>query len=149
MDEIKKKRGRPKGVATKKTSERVQKIMELARLGKTTEEIAEIVDVGRRTIFDWMQRDFSFSALLKENRQLADEAVEASLFKRATGYTYKEEAATKNGVTELMRHAPPDPTSMIFWLKNRKPKEWRDKQEIDHVVSPGWSLGLGDGTKKV
>jgi hypothetical protein len=21
---------------------------------------------------------------------------------------------------------------MIFWLKNRKPAEWRDKQEVEH-----------------
>lgn len=25
----------------------------------------------------------------------------------------------------------PDTTAQIFWLKNRKPKEWRDKQEVE------------------
>ena len=28
---------------------------------------------------------------------------------------------------------PPDPTAMIFWLKNRKPNEWNDKQNINHT----------------
>jgi hypothetical protein len=27
---------------------------------------------------------------------------------------------------------PPDPTSMIFWLKNRRPESWRDKTEVEH-----------------
>jgi hypothetical protein len=26
-----------------------------------------------------------------------------------------------------MRRCTPDTTSIIFWLKNRKPEEWRDK----------------------
>lgn len=26
----------------------------------------------------------------------------------------------------------PDTTAQIFWLKNRKPDEWRDKQNIEH-----------------
>ena len=28
------------------------------------------------------------------------------------------------------KHYPPDPTSMIFYLKNRRPDRWRDKQEL-------------------
>ena len=28
----------------------------------------------------------------------------------------------------------PDPTSMIWWLKNRRPDRWRDVQNIDHAV---------------
>ncbi len=29
------------------------------------------------------------------------------------------------------KQLPPDPTSMIFWLKNRRPEEWRDKTDVD------------------
>jgi hypothetical protein len=28
-------------------------------------------------------------------------------------------------------YVAPDPTSMIFWLKNRRRNEWRDKQETE------------------
>lgn len=31
-----------------------------------------------------------------------------------------------------IKHVAPDVTAQIFWLKNRKPREWRDKQEIEH-----------------
>jgi hypothetical protein len=31
-----------------------------------------------------------------------------------------------------VEHMPPDPTSMIFWLKNRDPERWRDFQQLEH-----------------
>jgi hypothetical protein len=31
-------------------------------------------------------------------------------------------------------HVPPDVTARIFWLKNRKPHEWRDVQNIEHAI---------------
>ncbi len=27
-------------------------------------------------------------------------------------------------------YIPPDTTAQIFWLKNRKPEEWRDKKDV-------------------
>ena len=35
---------------------------------------------------------------------------------------------------KYIEHYPPDPTSMCFWLKNRRPDRWRDVQNIDHAV---------------
>ena len=34
--------------------------------------------------------------------------------------------------TQIRKYYPPDTTAGIFWLKNRKPAEWRDKQEVEH-----------------
>lgn len=31
-------------------------------------------------------------------------------------------------VEEKTKHVPPDTTAQIFWLKNRKPEQWRDTQ---------------------
>ena len=57
------------------------------------------------------------------------------MYARATGYSYKEIRTTKQGgktKTEIWeRYSPPDVTAMIFWLKNRKPYEWRDRREHD------------------
>ena len=108
--------------------------MVLARQGKTEEQIARIVGVSPSTLTYWKQRDLEFFVSLKENKELADEVVEGSLFRRATGYDYTEEASTREGIVELKRHAPPDPTSMIFWLKNRKPNEWKDRREEEHKI---------------
>ncbi|MCQ2010557.1 DNA-packaging protein [Sporolactobacillus sp. STSJ-5] len=36
---------------------------------------------------------------------------------------------------ERVKEIAPDTTAQIFWLKNRKPAKWRDKQEIEHSGS--------------
>lgn len=39
----------------------------------------------------------------------------------------------KSVLTEMKtKEVIPDTTAQIFWLKNRKPVEWRDRQEIEH-----------------
>ncbi|EPY06641.1 hypothetical protein PAALTS15_13592 [Paenibacillus alvei TS-15] len=35
-------------------------------------------------------------------------------------------------VEEKTKEVSPDVTAQIFWLKNRRPDKWRDKQEIGH-----------------
>ena len=40
---------------------------------------------------------------------------------------------------------PPDSTAMIFWLKNRQPKRWRDKKEVDGNINvKKTSVSFGD-----
>lgn len=34
-------------------------------------------------------------------------------------------------IIEIKHELPPDTTAQIFWLKNRKPNEWRDKHETE------------------
>jgi len=38
-------------------------------------------------------------------------------------------------VEEKIKDVAPDTTAQIFWLKNRKPDKWRDKQNIEHSGS--------------
>lgn len=113
-------------------------VQALAKRGLTIVQLAETLDVSPSTVNKWMVEYPDFSEAIKEARDISDESVEASLFQRATGYSVK---ATKvflpAGSTEpvyapYIEHFPPDPTSMIFWLKNRRPEQWRDKQEIEH-----------------
>lgn len=33
---------------------------------------------------------------------------------------------------KVVKQLAPDVTAQIFWLKNRKPGQWRDKQEVEH-----------------
>jgi hypothetical protein len=44
-----------------------------------------------------------------------------------------DRASTENAGPH-QEHVPPDVTSQIFWLKNRKPHEWRDVQNIEHAI---------------
>ncbi len=99
---------------------------------KTDVEVAEILQVNERTITNWKNKYPDFFLSLTDWKLDADKNVEQSLYKRATGFNRSVERATKEGVVQCYEEVPPDPTSMIFWLKNRQPKVWRDKAELEH-----------------
>ena len=107
-----------------------------ARNGLTLEQIANNCGVADSTFREWKSRYPAIAAALKISKELADIEVENALYKRATGYDYTETAIVDGpkGRTETVTHKrmAPDVTAQIFWLKNRKPYEWRDrKNEIE------------------
>lgn len=108
------------------------KIIQLAESGKTNEQIAEIIGVHVRTLENWQGKHPQLLWAIRESKQMADELVEASLFSRAVGYTHSEEKAfCSEGVVithDTQKHYPPDVQAAMFWLKNRQPDKWREKQ---------------------
>jgi hypothetical protein len=108
----------------------------LCQLGATDIELGDFFGVRRETIWAWSQKHEEFSNALKAGKEAADERVTQSLYHRAVGYTFDSEKVFQfQG--DIVRaptkeHVPPDTTAMIFWLKNRRPQEWRDKREIEH-----------------
>ncbi len=113
--------------------------------GYTDKELAKIFNVTEQTINNWKKDYPEFFESLKEGKFLADSKVEASLFQRACGYSHPEiHISNFQGQitkTPIIKHYPPDPTSMIFWLKNRRKDKWRDKLDLTH--------GLDDPTKRL
>lgn len=112
----------------------------LVELGATDLEVAEFFGVTVRTIYNWKHNHPEFFHALKRGKEHADATVEKSLFERATGYTIDSIKifCDKDGnVTKVpfQEHVAPDTTAMIFWLKNRKPAEWRDKIDHEHSGS--------------
>jgi hypothetical protein len=102
-------------------------------LGATDKQVANALQVTEQTVNNWKIQRPDFFESLKEGKLYKDGEVETSLLKRAKGFVRSVERLDKfNNVVVLKEEVPPDPTSMIFWLKNRKPKEWRDKQEMEH-----------------
>ena len=103
-----------------------------ARDGLTNEQISSNIGVAESTLYKWKGELSEISEALKRGREVADYEVENALFKRATGFRYVE--VTKEGgvvTKEVTKEVAPDTTAAIFWLKNRKPSEWRDKQELN------------------
>lgn len=130
---VKNKGGRPKENVSDKVD--FDELSMLAQKGFTDKEIAKFFKVDERTLNRW-KKDKRFMSVLKDGKEDYDTRIERALAERALGYSHK---ATKffcidgNIISEeYIEHYPPDPTSMIFWLKNRKPKQWRDKQEVEH-----------------
>lgn len=112
-----------------------------ARDGLTKEQIAKNIGIGRTTLYEWEQKEPNIANTLKKGREVVDIEVENALLKRALGYTIKikEQKVDKDGCVhdiEKEVHIPGDTTAQIFWLKNRKPKEWREKQEVSVSANP-------------
>ena len=106
-----------------------------AKSGLTDEQIAKNIGINRTTLYDWKKKEVNIADALKKGKEVIDFEVENALLKKALGYTItlKKQKVTKNGdvvdITEEV-HVPPDTTAQIFWLKNRKKEQWREKVEV-------------------
>lgn len=126
------------------TEEGLLKIEGWARDGLTDEQIAHNIGISRTTLYDWKNKYPDISYALKKGKEVIDRQVENALLKRALGYEYEEikqiiekdeKGKDRKRVEKITKHVPPDTTAQIFWLKNRKPNEWRDKRDIEHMGS--------------
>lgn len=79
-----------------------------ARDGLTDEDIAANMGIVVSTLYDWKKKYSEISEALKKSKEAVDYKVENALLQSALA-----------GNT----------TAQIFWLKNRRPDKWRDKQE--------------------
>lgn len=103
--------------------------------GKTMQEIANELQVHRRTIYEWLSQNEQYWDQINETRAIIDRQVETSLYRKAMGYTYEEEKVTTNNGAftdkiKVVKHVPPDVEACKWWLKNRQPEKWRDKREM-------------------
>lgn len=147
-----------------------------ARDGLTEEQIAKNMGVSRSTLSDYKVKYPDILRAIKNSKEVADREVENALFNKATGYTVKLKKPMKvrhveydevsgRKVAEYERieyieedvHVPADTTAQIFWLKNRKPNEWRDKvtvtdesslEKLDELISSIDTLAKKSGGKR-
>lgn len=120
-----------------------------ARDGLTDEQIAIKLGIATSTLNEYKKKYPEFSESLKKGKEIIDVQVENALLKRALGYDYDEtyeysneeeidgKKKTKKETKYYVKHCPPDTTAIIYWLKNRKAREWRDKreEEFDNNIS--------------
>lgn len=137
--------GRP----SKFRPEFVQQAEKLCKLGATDLEIADFFEIDVRTLHRWKADNTEFCHALKAGKAEADERVERSLFARANGYEHDEvdiRVVDKEVIqTPIRKYYPPDSTALIFWLKNRKPADWRDKVETEH----SGTVQIGQVTREI
>ena len=81
-----------------------------ARDGLTNEQIAENLNIGKTTFYKMLKEHPELSKHLKKGKEVVDYEVENALLKNALSGNI---------------------TAQIFWLKNRKPKQWKDKVEVE------------------
>lgn len=124
-----------------------------ARDGLTKETIAHNCGVHRSTLNEWEKTYSDIADALKRGKDVADILVENALFKRATGYTYTEvkveyECGVETKRIETIKEVPPDVGAQCFWLKNRRPDKWRDKQQVEASVDSDIQITIGDELKE-
>ena len=108
-----------------------------ARKGLTDEQISKNMGIAYSTLREWKKKYSALQAALKKGKEVVDYEVEAALYKRAIGYNVEEEkiyiqeieGRTTKRKEIIKKHIPGDTTAQIFWLKNRKPADWRDRKE--------------------
>lgn len=138
------------------TEEGLLKITGWARDGLIDKQIAHNMGIGASTLREWKGTFPEVAEALRKGKEVVDREVENALFKSAIGYTqtirkpvkvreveYDPETGRK--VREVERwvaveeeiHVPPQVTAQIFWLKNRKPDQWREKNDLTLTPSNG------------
>ena len=99
-------------------------------LGATNDELADFLHVSPSTIDRWIAERADFGDAVKRGRVVADSRVARGLYDRAVGYDRTiERSAVVGGelkpITSTV-HYPPNVPACIFWLRNRRPRTWRD-----------------------
>lgn len=94
--------------------------------GLIDKQIYKNMGISRTTFYKWKSENSEFADLLKRGKEIADREMENALFKSATGFIGPDD-----------KYYPPNTTAQIFWLKNRKQDDWRDKREQDvNIATP-------------
>ena len=119
----------------------VEQAEKLCRLGAIDTEMADFFDVAESTLYLWKTTHPEFSEAIKRGKLTADANVADRLYQRAMGYAHEEtHVSNYRGaitLTPWVKHYPPETAAAIFWLKNRRPAEWRDKITSEHAGNPG------------
>lgn len=93
---------------------RLLEISDWVRNGASDREVAQRLGISADSLIEYKKRFSEFSECLKNTRAYVDGKVENALLNRALAG---------------------DTTAMIFWLKNRRPKEWRETSTLDANIT--------------
>ena len=129
------------------TPDGITRLEAWARDGLTDEQLAAKIGITATTLYDWKNKYPVISEALKRGKEVVDVEVENALLKRAMGYEYTEtrtETADDGTVKTIVmqKTMPPDTTAQIFWLKNRRPAVWRDKQQVEHSTDKPFEVNI-------
>ena len=138
------------------TTEYIERVKGWARDGLTDEDIAHNMHINVSTLRRWKHEHPEIADALRLGKDSADRIVENALYKSACGYTvkvrkpvrsrrveYDPVTGRKTAEQEVWQaveeeiYIQPQVTAQIFWLKNRKPEQWRDKADMAVTPSNG------------
>ena len=138
------------------TEDGLLKIQGWARDGLIEKQIAHNMGVHETTLRGWKHIFPEIAEALRKGKEVVDREVENALFKSAIGFMQKirkpvrireveYDPKTGKKIKELEKwvqveeevYIAPQVTAQIFWLKNRKPDQWREKNDLTLTPSNG------------
>lgn len=112
----------------------------MALLGLDDVEMAAFFGVAPSRIYEWDKLHPEFKESRARGKLPADGEVAAKLYHRARGYEHEDmHIAVSQGEvikTPIVKHYPPDTQAATWWLKNRQPKRWKDKFDVETDIGP-------------
>ena len=119
-----------KGKYYEQIEPKLELIEAMCRDGATDEIIANKLEIALSTFYEYKKKHKEFAQALSRGKEIVDIQVENALLKRALGFSYEEITYEYGAETKrVKKYVIPDTTAQIYWLKNRKPEQWRDKQD--------------------
>jgi hypothetical protein len=102
-------------------------------LGATNPELASFFGVVRRTVDYWIANHPEFAEAVRTGRAFADAGIARRLYQRAWGFSHEVTRKTlyqgdERTVTSTVSY-PPDTLACMFWLRNRRRQDWRERAE--------------------
>ena len=123
--------GRP----TSYKAEYAEQAFKLCLLGATDAQMADIFGVSEQTFNAWKKAHPVFLESITRGKVTADAEIAHALYHRAKGYSHPEDKIFNDEGTAMIvpttKHYPPDTQAASLWLRNRQPKDWRDKVETE------------------
>lgn len=133
-------------------------VMKYCLAGLIDTQIAQLFEISVSTFYEWKNEYIEFSEAIKKGKEEADCKVASMLFRKAVGFKEKRQVPFKvkktiNGegseekieIVEVEDYYPPETSAQIFWLKNRQPQTWRDKQNVE--IEETGSINISDWLK--
>ncbi len=112
---------------------------QFAREGLTDKDIAKKLGISKTSFYDFQNEFPEFSEAVKRGKAPVDVMVENALFKRAIGFEFEEThtevklnpdgSGQTTSLRKVKKYFPGEVGAQVFWLANRKPDVWKNRQD--------------------
>lgn len=113
---------------------------QLSLLGHADADLARVFSVPIQTLTTWRKRHPKLDEAIANGRDRADAAVANAYYKRAVGYTQKQQRTvnSKHGVqvVTVEETIPPDPSACRTWLASRHRQGWGEQSTLAITPPP-------------